>query len=820
MKKTWIAAGAALALSGAAPARAQQIALSTFVTGLSSVVHVQHDGLGRIYMVQQQGIIRVHDGTALRVTPFLNIDPIVQGGGEEGLLSVAFHPNYAANGFFYVYYTNNSGNNVVARYQRSAADPFVANPGSGFILLTINHPGFGNHNGGSINFGPDGHLYIDTGDGGGGGDPQENAQNLGSLLGKQLRLDVNSGSPYGIPAGNPFVGVPGARPEIWSYGLRNPWRFTFDRQTGDMFIGDVGQGAREEIDFQPAGLGGQNYGWDDMEGSVCFEPPSGCLTANRVLPIIEVLQGSGDCAIVGGFRYRGTQVPFLLGKYLHSDNCSGRIRVATETSPGVWSDSINLDTPHNITTFGEDGNGELYVAAANNGTVYRIVGVPPASLFVQAATVAEGAGAAFVTVTLSPAIAQTVTVQYATTAGTATAGADFTMVSGTLTFNPGVGTRTIVVPIVGDALDEDDETFTVTLSAPTGATIGNGQALWLIQDDDPLPNLDVNDCGVAEGNGAPVVCGFLLKLSPVSGRAVTVNYATSNGTATAGSDYLPLSGLLTIPPGFTMPGVGINVQGDTTIELDETFNLTLANVTNATLTDPVGVGTIVDDDAPSLSTIELTHGSRLVTDLAGGAPDHYRIFEPPLSSWEAILDEVSGDAVPGLLLERLASDNSTVMTSGTASGTGSALSLRWHNMVAAGISSHHLRVRQPACGAACGADDTYRLRLYETTLAASRFNNAGGQASVLIVQNLTRQLVTTRVYFWGTSGSLLHSTTLAVEAQGALTIPIGSIPALAGQTGTLTISHDAPYGGLVGKTVALEPATGFSFDTPLRTRPR
>jgi glucose/arabinose dehydrogenase len=820
MRKTCIAAGAAIALSGAAPARAQQIALSTFVTGLSNVVHVQHDGLGRIYLVQQQGIIRVHDGTALRVTPFLNIDPIVQGGGEEGLLSVAFHPNYAANGFFYVYYTNNSGNNVVARYQRSASDPFVANPASAFILLTLNHPNFSNHNGGSINFGPDGNLYIDTGDGGGGGDPDENAQDLGSLLGKQLRLDVNTGSPYGIPAGNPFVGVPGARPEIWSYGLRNPWRFTFDRQTGDMFIGDVGQNAIEEIDFQPAGVGGRNYGWDDMEGSQCYEPSSGCLTANRVLPIIEVIHGSGDCAIVGGFRYRGTQVPFLAGKYLHSDNCSGRIRVATETSPGVWSDTIELDTPRNITTFGEDGNGELYVAAADNGTVYRIVGVPPGSLSIPDFAVAEGAGAAVLNVTLSPATSQTVTVQYATAPGTATTGADFTAVSGTLTFPAATGTRTITVPIVGDALDENDETFTVTLSAPTGATIGDGQAVGTIIDDDPLPNLDVNDCGVAEGDTGTTACGFVMTLSPVSGRAVTLNYATSNGTATAGADYFPVSGTLTIPPGFTSPGVGVNVQGDTSVEQDETFNFTVSNVANATLGDPAGVGTIVDDDATSLSSIELTHGSRVVTDLAGGTPDLFRLFETPLSSWEAVIDAVSGDAVPGLLLERLGSDNSTVLQTGAVAGTGSALSLRWQNTVAAGVPGHHLRVRQPACGAGCGADDTYRLRLYETTLAASRFNNAGGQFSVLFLQNLTRQPVSARVYFWGGSGGLLHTATATVPAQGIQTIPTSTVPALAGLTGSITITHDAPYGGLVGKTVALEPATGFSFDTPLRTKPR
>lgn len=819
MRKTWLAAGVALVLSGAATARAQQIALVPFATGLSSVVHVQHDGLGRIYLVQQAGIIRVHDGVSVRPTPFLNIDPIVMGGGEEGLLSVAFHPNYASNGFFYVYYTNTSGNNVVARYTRSAADPFVANPASAFVLLTLLHPGASNHNGGSINFGPDGHLYINTGDGGGGGDPDENAQDLGSLLGKQLRLDVNSGSPYGIPAGNPFVGTPGARPEIWSYGLRNPWRFTFDRQTGDMFIGDVGQGAREEIDFQPAGQGGQNYGWDDMEGSVCFEPSSGCLTANRVLPIIEVLQGSGDCAIVGGFRYRGTQVPFLAGKYLHSDNCSGRIRAATETSPGVWSDSIALDSPHNITTFGEDGSGELYVAAANNGTVYRIVGVPPASLSVADRAVTEIAGVATFTVTLSPAINQTVTVQYATAPGTAATGADFTAASGTLTFTPTAGTRTLNVPILDDALDEDNETYTVNLSAPIGATIADGQALGTIFDDDPLPNLDASDCAATEGNAGFTTCTFQMRLSPVSGRPVTVAYATSNGTATAGSDYNPMSGVMTIPPGFTVPGVAVNVQGDTAIEGDETFNFTLSSPTNAVLGDATGLGTIVDDDAPRLSMLELSHGSRVVADLAGGTADLYRLFQTPQSSWEVVLDAVSGDAVPGLLLERLGSDNTTILQSGTVSGTGSALSLRWQNPVGTGVPGHHLRVRQPACGAACGADDTYRLRLYETTLAGARFNNSGGQSSAVFLQNLTRQTVNARVHFWGGSGFLIHTTLAVVPPLGVHTLLTAQVPALAGQSGSFTVSHDASYGGLAGKAVSVDPG-GFSFDTLLRTRPR
>jgi glucose/arabinose dehydrogenase len=819
MRKSWIAAGAALSLLGTAPSlRAQQIALSPFATGVGGVVHVQHDGLGRIYLVQQAGIIRVHDGTALRPTPFLNIDPIVMGGGEEGLLSVAFHPSYASNGFFYVYYTNNSGNNVVARYQRSA-DPFVANPGSAFILLTLAHPGAGNHNGGSINFGPDGYLYINTGDGGGGGDPNENAQNLGSFLGKQLRIDVNSGSPYGIPPGNPFDGVGGARREIWSYGLRNPWRFTFDRQTGDMFIGDVGQNAIEEIDFQPAGLGGLNYGWDDMEGSNCFEPSSGCLTANRVLPIIERSHSQGDCAIVGGFRYRGTQVPFLAGKYLHSDNCTGNIRAATETSPGVWSDALALDTTHNITTFGEDASGELYVAAPNNSTVYRIVGVPPVSLSVADVAVAEGAGVAVFTVALTNAINSAVTVQYQTVSGTATAGADFTAVSGTLTLPPASAVRTIVVPIANDALDENNETFTVNLSAPSGATIADGQAVGTITDDDAQPNLVVSDCAVGEGDAGTTPCTFVATLNPASGLGVTVDYVTLSETAISGSDFTAAFGTLSIAAGATSATVPVSVTGDTQVEADETFSLNLSQASNATLGDATGQGAIVDDDAASLSTLELTHGSRLIADLAGGTADLYRFFQPPNSSWEAALDAVSGDAVPGLLLERLASDNSTVLQSGAVTGTGTALSLRWQNPLGVGVPGHHLRIRQPACGAGCGTDDTYRLRLHETTLAGARFNNSGGQSSVVLLQNTTRQAVNARASFWSPSGVLLQTVQATVPPLGTQVILAALQPALAGQAGSFTVSHDAPYGGLGGKVVSVDQA-GFSFDTPLRTRLR
>ena len=692
MRKTWIAAAAAIGLSGVAPASAQQIALSTFVTGLSGIVHVQHDGLGRIYIVQQQGIIRVHDGTALRPTAFLNIDPLVQGGGEEGLLSVAFHPGYASNGFFFVYYTNNSGNNVVARYQRSTTDPFVANPNSGSVVLTLNHPGASNHNGGSMNFGPDGFLYINTGDGGGGGDPSENAQNLNSLLGKQLRLNVDA-LPYSIPPGNPFVGLPGAD-EIWSYGLRNPWRFSFDRATGDMFIGDVGQNAIEEVDFQPAGVGGLNYGWDDMEGSQCFEPSSGCLTAGRVLPIIERNHNQGDCAIVGGFRYRGTQVPFLAGRYLFTDNCHSDIRLGTETSPGVWSDTLGLATNNGFTTFGEDGNGELYVAGG--GTVYRIVGVPTASLSIADVTASEAAGVATFTVVLSPAINQAVTVQYAVSAGTATSGVDFTPVSGTLSFPAASGARTFTVPIVNDPLDENDETVTVTLSAPTGANIGDGQAVGTIADDDPLPTLSVSDCAAAEGDAGTTPCTFTFVLAPVSGRSVSVGYATGSGTATSGTDFSAASGALTIAAGSVTTTVAASVLGDTTVEPDEDFTLALSGPVNTTLAAPSGRGMVLDDDAPSLSSLELTHGSQVRADLDQGAADFFRLGQSPAASYEVVLDEVSADAVPGLLLEHLDADNVTVLRTALVEGTGTAASLRFGNPFLSPVHTHHLRVRSAA----------------------------------------------------------------------------------------------------------------------------
>jgi glucose/arabinose dehydrogenase len=345
------------------------------VTGLSSPVDITHagDGSGRLFIVLQGGRIVIFDGFQVLSPSFLDITSLVTSGGERGLLGLAFHPNYVANGFFYVSYTDTGGDSVIARYSVSL-DPNRADPGSGVILLTIPQP-FSNHNGGQLHFGPDGYLYIGIGDGGSGGDPQNNGQDLGTLLGKIIRIDVDSGFPFTIPLDNPFVGVAGAREEIWSFGLRNPWRFSFDRLTGDMFIGDVGQSSWEEVNFQPANsTGGENYGWRLMEGNSCFNPAANCNDGTLTLPIL-VYDHTVGCSVTGGYRYRGNKNPDLNGMYLYVDYCTGLIWGAQEDGLGGWNTTVLLDTNFLISTFGEDEPGELYFAhlSPTDGAIYQLV---------------------------------------------------------------------------------------------------------------------------------------------------------------------------------------------------------------------------------------------------------------------------------------------------------------------------------------------------------------------------------------------------------------------------------------------------------------
>lgn len=372
----------------ALPLRAQTISLEPVVSGLKSPIGVYHtkDGSGRLFILEQGGYVRIWSGKQLLTTPFLDIDALTNGGGEQGLLGISFHPNYKTNGYFFINYTDLSGNTVVARYSVSTSNPNVANPSSATTILTVAQP-FSNHNGGQIHFGPDGYLYISMGDGGSAGDPGHRAQNLTTLLGKMLRIDVDRGLPYTIPATNPFVSNtnPLVKKEIWAYGLRNAWGFSFDRGTGDLIMGDVGQYAWEEIDFQSrSSTGGENYGWRKMEGNHCFNPSTSCNDGTLTLPVIEYSHAAGNCSVTGGYRYRGSRGTNLTGVYFYADLCSGRIWGA-KPSGATWATNQLLDTALTISAFGEDEAGEIYVVDldAANGALYRIRSTGDAEIIVD-----------------------------------------------------------------------------------------------------------------------------------------------------------------------------------------------------------------------------------------------------------------------------------------------------------------------------------------------------------------------------------------------------------------------------------------------------
>jgi glucose/arabinose dehydrogenase len=362
----------ATATTGISPPDSTGIVLTPVATGLSLPLHLTAPaGDGRLFVVEKTGGVRVIKDGALLPTPFLDISDAVSTGSEQGLLSMAFHPDYASNGFFYVDYTDVDGNTHVTRYSVSAADADVADPASAKTILTVEQP-FANHNGGLLLFGPDGKLYIGLGDGGSGGDPFGNGQDLGTLLGKILRIDVDAGDPYAIPPDNPFVGRAGARGEIWAYGLRNPWRFSFDAESGRLYVADVGQGAWEEVDVVPADEGGHDFGWNIMEGAHCYNASS-CDQTGLTLPILEYSHDDG-CSITGGFVYRGSLVPDIVGQYFYSDYCSGFLRSftfdgTTASTPTTWP----VGDIGNVQSFGEDAAGELYVLSTN-GTVYRVEG--------------------------------------------------------------------------------------------------------------------------------------------------------------------------------------------------------------------------------------------------------------------------------------------------------------------------------------------------------------------------------------------------------------------------------------------------------------
>ncbi|WP_179952304.1 PQQ-dependent sugar dehydrogenase [Marinicella rhabdoformis] len=378
-----------------------------FIVSISSNLGVRHanDQTGRKFVLAQGGTIRIIDEQDnLIATPFLDITSKVASGGERGLLGLAFHPDFANNGYFFVNYTKantNFGDTIIERYQASKKDPNVAEPSTATLLMRIEQD-FSNHNGGNIEFGPDGYLYIGMGDGGSGGDPNGRAQDLNSALGKMLRIDVDTNSPptnpgtdpnsgaqcpqetgnYSVPADNPFIANPNACKEIWAYGLRNPWRWSFDKDNGDLYIGDVGQSgssAREEINFQAAAsAGGEHYGWNCREGLGPYNGGSTCLNPLPTMqdPILLKDHNNGRCSVTGGYNYRGP-VTSIQNRYFYADYCSGQIWIAENDGSWVEDEWIGHGASGNIKSFGEDEAGNIYITSGNN--IYRITGDIPVS---------------------------------------------------------------------------------------------------------------------------------------------------------------------------------------------------------------------------------------------------------------------------------------------------------------------------------------------------------------------------------------------------------------------------------------------------------
>jgi glucose/arabinose dehydrogenase len=360
--------------SGSFDVAEARIRLETVGVGFDDPLLVTNagDGSGRLFVAEQGGRIFELSNGRPRRGPYLDLSHLTEASGEQGLLGLAFHPEFEGNGRLFVNYTDNSGDTVIAEYRAAAVHR--ADPASARVILAFDQP-FPNHNGGGLAFGPDGLLYIGVGDGGSIGDPMGNGQSLGTVLGKLLRIDVDRGgdAAYAVPAGNPFVGRAGARPEIWAYGLRNPWRFSFDRSTGDLWVGDVGQDRLEEIDrIEARSPGGVNFGWNTMEGSSCFEVDP-CERTGLELPVTQYDHGSG-CSVTGGHVYRGARYPELVGGYFFGDYCSGIIWALDSRSRALARPTPLLDTNYSVSSFGESENGELYLTDLASGRVLQVVG--------------------------------------------------------------------------------------------------------------------------------------------------------------------------------------------------------------------------------------------------------------------------------------------------------------------------------------------------------------------------------------------------------------------------------------------------------------
>jgi hypothetical protein len=638
-----LVAFAALGPTRAAAQPAPGITLKLLASGLTAPLTARHarDGSGRLFIVEQPGRIRIYDGTTVLPTPFLDITDRVAYGGEEGLLGLDFHPDYADNGTFYVCYTRQADFKLVVSRFSVTNDPDMADPDTEVEILTIPLK-WGVHNGGDIHFGPDGYLYLGIGE---GGAPIYDSQDLDSLFGKMLRIDVDPYGTYTIPPDNPYVGVAGLD-EIWAHGLRNPWRWSFDRSTGDLLIGDVGEMQREEVDFQQqSSSGGENYGWSCFEGDLPYDPTGPGCGGPYVAPIL-VYDHTQGCSVTGGYRYRGSSV--LAGSYLYADYCLGTIWFASPDADGVWSSQLLKNTPENIVGFGEDEAGELYVLTLN-GSLYGIeadpvdLGDAPGSYPTLRAQ--NGAGHAVSNLVLGSRVDSEPDGQPSIHAdgddvspqgspddedGVVTVG-DW-LPGNAVSVSVRASTQGFVDAWVdfnqdGDWSDGDEQIFASTpvssglnllpLTIPSTALIGATTARFRISSagglsfDGLAPDgevedheiyiatlASVDDVTVVEGDSGVTRAEFTVTLSSPSAATVEVLCDADNDTATSPSDFFRPAPSIFFPPGSTSRTLVVWVVGDRIAEPDESFFLHLSPGAGTEIADGEGVGTILNDDIP------------------------------------------------------------------------------------------------------------------------------------------------------------------------------------------------------------------------------
>lgn len=483
-----------------------QVQLGQPISGLNRPVHLTHagDGSGRMFVVEQPGTIRIVVNGAVQTTPFLDITERVQCCGEQGLLSIAFPPDYANKRYVYINYTASpDGTTIIARY-RLSSDDNRADSSSEEILLQLAQP-FANHNGGQLAFGPDGYLYIGTGDGGSAGDPQDNAQNTRTLYGKMLRIDVESGaSSYAIPPSNPFLSDDAYRDEIWALGLRNPWRFSFDRQTGDLYIADVGQGNYEEINHQPvSSSGGENYGWRCKEGLHDYNMSGSCVSLQLTDPIHEYSHAGGNCSVTGGFVYRGATYPRMQGIYFYGDYCSATIWGLRQDGDSWQNKELLHETrlSGSLTSFGEDEGGELYVLDYIGGAIYPLtdptVAVqPPLTGIELAPAQSEQTGL--------PG-AQVLHTFYITNTGTITDSYGVDIRQATWTTRP-------VTTAVGPLHAGRSQPFSITVEIPTTASSGNSDTAQVAASSLLSPTVQASMLLTTTVRTLPLTCGLYLPL--------------------------------------------------------------------------------------------------------------------------------------------------------------------------------------------------------------------------------------------------------------------------------------------------------------------